>query len=171
MVSSNNSLDLSISPALLASESSFANCWKLLSGVYWIAQWKSVIFKSRWIYNFNNGVYNKIRCFLIPELKPWTPFWRRRDHYSVQKYLQNESGPPFCKTGTELALHHLLMHWFNPFSCCKLAFPTFSAWMSGIHLYLVVSECTGKHSTFMACSCLSYKSESHQSMIEANFSN
>ncbi len=60
IVSAINSYALSMSPALLASDTSSANCWNLFSGVYLIAQWNLVIFNPCWRYHFNNGVYNKI---------------------------------------------------------------------------------------------------------------
>ena len=74
------------------------------------------------------------RWFLISELRPWNPFWRLRDHYSVQKLsanlLQNGNGIPLCKTEADLS-------WWCAFSVHSAAVSShildFSACMSEIY--------------------------------------
>ena len=51
-----------------------------------------------------------MRWFWIPELQPWNPVGDALTTTLYKTYLQNENGNLFCKTGTELAVHHLWMH-------------------------------------------------------------
>ncbi len=74
--------------------------WCLVGNGYYVS---SILFQSCQWSKISGGCKTN-RWIWISELRPWNTFWRRRDHYSVQKSLQNEKWILLCKTETEFNL-------------------------------------------------------------------
>ena len=62
------------------------------------------------------------RWFLMAELRFWSPFWRGRDYYSVQKIFSKRKRNSVLQNGNEV---DMAMPSFCPFGRCELPYSLF----------------------------------------------